>query len=106
MDDSLTADRHSDDQQALLKALNHPLRRKLLKLVIEREELSPVEASAELGDATNLSNVSYHMTELAKSGAVALRDTAQVRGAVVHFYAPNPVLTKLPWVREIIGLDD
>ncbi|MGN6276771.1 MAG: winged helix-turn-helix domain-containing protein [Solirubrobacterales bacterium] len=87
-----------------MTALRHPLRRQLLKLMLEREEMSPAEASHELDEA--LSNVSYHMTQLAKMDVVHLKGTDQVRGAVVHFYVPNPEVAKLPWVREVIGLGD
>jgi len=90
--------------RALIEALLHPLRRKLLKRAIERGEIAPAEAAREMDQ--HLSNVSYHVTQLAESGIVILKDTAQVRGAVVHFYTPDPMVMELPWVREIIGLGD
>lgn len=96
------AGKESDLDQAVMRALQHPLRRELLKLVIDRKEISPVEASKELDEI--LSNVSYHMTQLAKGGAVLLNGTDQNRGAIVHFYVPNPEVTSLPWVREVLGL--
>lgn len=102
--DSLAADKQSDSHQALMNALQHPMRRELLKLAIERDEIAPVEAAGEMNE--HLSNVSYHMTQLVKSGAVVLTGTAQSRGALVHFYGPNPEVAKLQGVHEAIGLDD
>lgn len=87
-----------------MNALQHPTRRALLKLAIERDEIAPVEAATEMNE--HLSNVSYHMTQLVKNGAVILTGTAQSRGALVHFYAPNPEVAKLRWVHEAIGLKD
>lgn len=76
----------------------------MLKLVIERGEINPAEASRQLED--QLSNVSYHMKQLAEMGLVNLNGTDQARGAVVHFYTPNPEVAELRWVREAIGLGD
>lgn len=102
--DPLAADKQSDNHQALMNALGHPVRRELLKLVIEREEISPVEAASELDE--HLSNVSYHMKQLVKCDAVFLSGTAPARGALIHFYAPNPEVAKLQWLHQAIGLDD
>lgn len=96
--------KQGDENQVLMRALQHPLRRELLKLATERGEIAPVEAAREVSE--QLSNVSYHMTQLAKMGAVKLNGTDQARGAIVHFYAPNPEVTDLPWVREVLGLED
>lgn len=90
------------DRQALLDALQHPLRRELLKLVIERKELTPSESARLLDDS--LSDVSYHMRKLAHRELVRLDHMGQARGAAVHFYVPGPMLEQFPWVREAIGL--
>lgn len=90
------------DRQAILTALQHPLRRELLKLAIERKELTPVEASRLLED--KLSDISYHMRKLAERGLISLNRVGQARGAAVHFYVPDPALEELGWVREAIGL--
>lgn len=56
-----------DPNQALLKALQHPLRRSLLRRYIETEEmLSPKQLA--LLTRKPLSNVSYHVRELARCG--------------------------------------
>lgn len=90
------------DRQAVFAALHHPLRRHLLKLAVEQEELTPVEGARLLDD--KLTDVSYHMRKLADWGLVKLDYTEQARGAAVHFYVPGPALEQFPWVREAIGL--
>jgi DNA-binding transcriptional ArsR family regulator len=98
----MTAENDFGNRQAILEALQHPLRRELLKLLIKRQEMAPIEASRLLDDS--ISNVSYHMRTLADRGVVSLDHVEQARGAAVHFYVPNPAVEQLPWVREAIGL--
>ncbi len=90
------------DRQAVFAALQHPLRRALVKLVIEHEELTPGESARLLDD--KLTDVSYHMRKLAERDLVKLDHVGQARGAAVHFYVPGPVLEQFPWVHEAIGL--
>lgn len=99
---AVTAPNGPSNRQEILEALQHPLRRKLLKLLIERKEMAPVEAWRLLDDS--LSNVSYHMRKLAERGVVTLTHIEQARGAAVHFYVPVPAVEQLPWVREAIGM--
>ena len=74
-----------DSQQNLIAALNHGMRRKLLRrLNGSSEPRSPVRLSKQLG--ADLGSVSYHMDVLSKCGAVALVDEEQVRGAMKHFF--------------------
>jgi DNA-binding transcriptional ArsR family regulator len=98
----MTADKDPTNRQAILDALQHPLRRELLKLLIDQREITPVEASRRLEET--ISNVSYHLRKLADGGAVNLDRMGQARGAAVHFYVPDPAVEQLPWVREAIGL--
>jgi len=70
---------------ALISALNHPTRRRILRLMLEREQrLSATEIAAEfempLGDA------SYHLVSLRDLRAVKPAGTRQVRGALQRFY--------------------
>lgn len=45
----------------LVRALDHPVRARFLKLLADREAITPVEALPLLGlDGLNLSNVAYH----------------------------------------------
>ncbi len=91
-----------DAAHALLEALRHPLRRKLLRLCVEaKEELSPKELAL-LADRPVLSNVAYHVRTLAKNGALELVRTAPVRGAVEHFYRPTKLVRETPWVLAAI----
>lgn len=67
----------------LFKALRHPLRVRVLKVLNERAS-SPTKLADELNE--NLGNVSYHVKVLEKLDQIELVDTAQRRGAVEHFY--------------------
>src|SRR5215213_10156828 len=70
----------SDDTRVLppadaAKALSHPLRTAVLERLYDREA-SPVELAKEMGES--LPNVSYHVRELHKLGALALVRQRQV----------------------------
>ncbi len=68
----------------LLVALNHPLRRRILRALDGEEAASPAELSKRL--AVPLTTVSYHVRILADRGTLKLVRTRSVRGAVEHFY--------------------
>jgi DNA-binding transcriptional ArsR family regulator len=90
----------SDDND-LLAALRHPLRREILRLMESEDAISPRQLSTLLEQP--LSNVSYHVRVLADCEAVALVNTVPVRGSMQHFYR-NAV--DAPWARQILGLGD
>lgn len=70
----------------LISALNHALRRDILRLMHASEDRrSPVGVSEELRQP--LAGVSYHMQILHRLGAISLVETEQVRGALKHYYA-------------------
>jgi DNA-binding transcriptional ArsR family regulator len=69
--------------EALLKAISHPLRHRLLGLLDERVA-SPNELARELD--LPLGRVSYHIRLLADLGAIELVRTEPRRGALEHFY--------------------
>jgi predicted ArsR family transcriptional regulator len=74
------------DWQRLARANTHPLRISVLE-VLEMDRgrtLSPSDLSYEL--RVPLSNVNYHVTELARSDLIELASERQVRGATEHFY--------------------
>jgi predicted transcriptional regulator len=79
--------RKVDNRDAdLISALNHALRRDILRLMhASGEARSPVGISEQLGRP--LASVSYHVQILHRLGAVSLEQTEQVRGALKHFYA-------------------
>jgi DNA-binding transcriptional ArsR family regulator len=76
---------HSLDER-LIKALAHPLRWRLLDLVIERGESSPIELARVLDQP--LATVSHHMRVLRDLGCIELSRTEPRRGAVEHYYRP------------------
>lgn len=88
-------DRHITDAR-VAKALLHPLRVRILRVLDERIA-SPSQIAQEL-DAS-LGVVSYHVRTLARLGFVELVDEQQRRGAIEHFYraAERPVVTSEAW---------
>lgn len=94
------------DPQDLLAALKHPLRRRILKLMLEHPDqvpLSPRDLSRRLGQP--LSNVSYHVRTLVAADALQLCDTEPVRGSVRHLYQPTERVAHTRWVLETLKLD-
>lgn len=92
------ADGNTDDNELLI-ALRHPLRRQILRAMVEQDPISPRQISDELREP--LSNVSYHVRVLADCGAVTLVDTTPVRGSMQHFYSPT---IDEPWALAVLGL--
>jgi DNA-binding transcriptional ArsR family regulator len=93
------SDRPNDND--LLAALRHPLRRRILRLMADGEAVSPRELSSALRQP--LSNVSYHVRVLADYGAVTLVRTTPTHGSVQHFYC---AALEAPWAREILRLGE
>jgi len=73
-----------NDNHALLTALRHPLRRQILRVMIDRKPISPCELAERLDEP--LGNISYHVRILAEHGAVKSVGVKKVRGATQHFY--------------------
>jgi DNA-binding transcriptional ArsR family regulator len=71
------------ENPALLKALAHPLRAKMLS-VLKEQQASPKELAAHFG--VPLTNVAYHIQVLRKLKLIRLVKTARRRGAVEHYY--------------------
>ena len=95
-----------DKEDALLKALGHPLRRSLLRRYVESEAvdgLGPKELA--LAEKAPLSNVSYHVRILAEKGALEIVSEARVRGSVAHFYEATALVKETPWVLATLGLE-
>ncbi len=72
--------------ESLIKALAHPLSWRLLELMTERGESSPVELARQLEQP--LATVSHHMRVLRDLRCVELSRTEQRRGAIEHYYQP------------------
>lgn len=66
-----------------IKAMSHPLRASILRILTERTA-SPAEMARELDE--ELSNVSYHTKQLVEFECAELVSTRPVRGALEHFY--------------------
>lgn len=92
--------KRSDDND-LLVALRHPLRRQILRTMAAEESISPRDLATKLDRP--LSNVSYHVRVLAECDAVTLVGTKPVRGSMQHFYS---AAVEAPWAREILGLGE
>jgi DNA-binding transcriptional ArsR family regulator len=90
----------SDDND-LLTALRHPLRRRILRRMDDEEAISPRELSRQLAEP--LSNVSYHVRVLVDCSAVTLVDTQPVRGSMQHFYCSS---IDAPWARQVLGISE
>jgi DNA-binding transcriptional ArsR family regulator len=96
----MAGEEHTDDNELLI-ALRHPLRRQILRAMAAQDPISPRQISDELRQP--LSNVSYHVRVLADCGAVTLVDTAPVRGSMQHFYSPA---IEEPWALAVLGLSE
>ena len=73
---------------ALIYALNHPVRRQILRLLSRPgEEASPSDMCGSI--AVGLSALSFHAQVLGELGVIRGTRTQQVRGAVEHFYASD-----------------
>lgn len=92
-----------DKTQALLDALRHPLRRRILRRYLESKEmLSPRELAGL--EKQSLTLVSYHVRELDRHGAIEVADSRQVRGALQHFYLPTSRVKRSPLVWAALGM--
>jgi len=69
--------------ESRIKAMSHPLRAAVLRILVERTA-SPAEMARELDE--ELSNVSYHTKQLVEFDCAELVSTRPVRGALEHFY--------------------
>jgi DNA-binding transcriptional ArsR family regulator len=96
----MTKFNRSNDNE-LLRALRHPMRRNILRRMADEEAVSPGEIA--VGLVEPLSNVSYHIRVLADCAAVALVRTKPVRGSMQHFYC---LTIEAPWARQVLGLTE
>jgi DNA-binding transcriptional ArsR family regulator len=81
-------DREREMTPALIYALNHPVRRQILRLLSEPGgEASPSEMCQSV--SVGLSAFSFHALVLSELGVTRGTRTQQVRGALEHFYVSN-----------------
>lgn len=76
--------RPRSDTDLLLVALQHPLRRTILRIMADEEPSSPSLLADELDES--LSDVSYHVRALVSGSALKPNREEKVRGATQHFY--------------------
>lgn len=89
------------ETQRIVQMLSHPLRRRIICFAVAvGEPVSPVSTSRGLEE--ELSNVTYHVKELAKAGMFELAGTRPVRGAVEHFYTPVSTALAHPMVQIVL----
>jgi DNA-binding transcriptional ArsR family regulator len=66
------------------KALSHPLRGNILRLMRRDGTLSPIAVSREIGQSVG--TIAYHFRQLHKLGYIEVCDERQRRGATEHVY--------------------
>jgi DNA-binding transcriptional ArsR family regulator len=66
------------------KALSHPLRGNILRLMRREGSLSPIAVSRETGQSVG--TIAYHFRQLHKLGYIEVCDELQRRGATEHVY--------------------
>jgi DNA-binding transcriptional ArsR family regulator len=88
---------HIKKTHALLAALMHPARRRILRAMDDKREMCPRDLARELDRA--LDNVSYHVRVLAVCGALKSVRTEETGGTTMHFYRRS---LKPKWAREVL----
>jgi DNA-binding transcriptional ArsR family regulator len=88
--------------EGLLTALGNPLRRDVLRTLIDAETpMSPKELAAL--HQVNINLMSHHVRKLVAAEMMMLVDTRRsARGAPEHFYRPGPASDR-PLVRDALG---
>jgi len=92
-----------DRYQALIEAIGHPIRRRLLRRYLESPaKLSPKELADT--ERLSLSLVGWHVRRLEKLGAVEFVGDRQRRRVRQHFYRPTALVEKSTLVRVALGM--
>jgi len=83
-------------QEALAKALKHPIRVKVLTILTERIA-SPSEIAKQI--ELPLGNISYHIKVLSELGFIEIKKEEKVRGSIAHFYkaVDRPLIDNTGW---------
>ena len=96
----MTSLNRSDDNDLLI-ALGHPLRRRILRRMSDEKAISPRELATLLREP--LSNVAYHVRVLARCEAATLAATRPRRGSMQHFYRRT---IEAPWARQVLEQEE
>jgi DNA-binding transcriptional ArsR family regulator len=89
----------SSSPEQIFIAMNHPMRRDILRRMHGKNAISPRELAAEMDEP--LSNVSYHVGVLVDCDVISLVRTKPVRGSMQHFYR---LRIRAKWALEALGL--
>jgi DNA-binding transcriptional ArsR family regulator len=94
-----------DQEQPLLDALGNPLRRSLLRRLVESGERdSPRELAR--SEEQPLSSVSFHLRKLAELGAIETAGDLQIGSYVTQFYRASAWVRESPEVLTALGLQE
>lgn len=88
------------DAAQWLAALNHPLRRRILRILGQTEVASATDISR--ATEVRLGNVAYHLKVLTDLEVLELVRRRQVRGAFEKFYRPAPCDGEVAWVSVVL----
>ncbi len=88
------------DAAQWVAALNHPLRRSILRILGQQELASATEVAKRTN--TRLGNVAYHIKVLNELEVVELVRRRQVRGAFEKFYRSAEIKGKVDWVQVVL----
>lgn len=73
------------EDPAWARAMGHPSRARILRLLRENGELSPARTVAEF-DGQSLASISYHFRQLQRLGLIEECQRVHRRGAIEHVY--------------------
>jgi DNA-binding transcriptional ArsR family regulator len=93
-----------DQEQTLLDALENPLRRSLLRRLVESGERLSTRELARL-EQQPLSSVSYHLSKLAELGAIENAGDVQIGFSVMHLYRATARVSEIPETLAALGLE-
>jgi DNA-binding transcriptional ArsR family regulator len=83
----------------IISALNHPIRRSSLRLLLEKAPASATQIGDRISDVTH-NNLRFHLDLLVTSGMATKEKRVGVR---TNFYSPNEAL-RAPWVGTVLKL--
>jgi DNA-binding transcriptional ArsR family regulator len=93
---------NTSKSQEVIEALNHPLRRELLRLVISRGGVTVREGAQALGEP--LSNVRYHIMAMDHRGVLERVDTKPVGYSRATYWGATQIIQELGWVLEALDI--
>jgi DNA-binding transcriptional ArsR family regulator len=90
--------------EAIHKALAHPLRRRILRVLRQAgNPLAPIDVAEQIGEPDAVSNIAYHFAVLEKYALVDPHHMEPVRGSIKHYYVAGKAFT--PDLGDTLALD-